>query len=163
MVLGIVSAAGSLGALMAAPMGQILNQDYGWRTGLAGFVVLSLALLPAAWFAGKVDRIPLPRAASDEIGNSSAAVAAKVAFGNASFVVMTCAYFVCGMQLVFITTHLPSYLAICGMDPMLSAQTLGVIGGFNVLGSLFFGWAGGRWNKLALLGMIYVSRSLVLA
>ncbi len=162
-VLGMVSAAGSLGALMAAPMGQILNQEYGWRTGLAGFVVLSLALLPAAWFAGKVDRIPLPRPASDEIGNSSAAVAVRVAFGNASFVVMTAAYFVCGMQLVFITTHLPSYLAICGMDPMLSAQTLGVIGGFNVLGSLFFGWAGGRWNKLALLGMIYVSRSLALA
>ena len=161
-VLGMVSAAGSLGALMAAPLGQILNQDYGWRTGLAGFVILSLALLPAAWFAGKVDRIPLPRPAADEIGNSSAAVAVSVAFGNASFVVMTAAYFVCGMQLVFITTHLPSYLAICGMDPMLSAQTLGMIGGFNVLGSLFFGWAGGRWNKLALLGGIYIFRSLAL-
>jgi predicted MFS family arabinose efflux permease len=162
-VLGIVSAAGSLGALMAAPLGQILNQGYGWRTGLVGFVVLSLVLLPAAWFAGKVDSIPLPKPASDEIGNTSAQVAVKAACGNASFVVMTSAYFVCGMQLVFITTHLPSYLAICGMDPMLSAQALGVIGGFNVLGSLFFGWAGGRWNKLALLGMIYVTRSLVLA
>jgi predicted MFS family arabinose efflux permease len=161
-VLGIVSAAGSLGALLSAPMGQILNEDYGWRIGLVSFVVLSLALLPAAWFAGKADRIPLP-AAADQIGNTSASVAAKTAFGNASFVVMACAYFVCGMQLVFITTHLPSYLAICGLDPMLSAQTLGVIGGFNVLGSLFFGWAGGRWNKLALLGMIYVTRSLVLA
>jgi hypothetical protein len=62
----------------------------------------------------------------------------------------------------FVTTHLPSYLAICGLDPMLSAQTLGVIGGFNVVGSLFFGWAGERWNKLALLGGIYISRSLVL-
>jgi predicted MFS family arabinose efflux permease len=162
-VLGIVSAAGSLGALLSAPMGQLLNEDYGWRIGLVSFVVLSLALLPAAWFAGKADKIPLPAAAADQIGNTSASVAAKTAFGNASFVVMACAYFVCGMQLVFITTHLPSYLAICGLDPMLSAQTLGVIGGFNVLGSLFFGWAGGRWNKLALLGMIYVTRSLVLA
>jgi predicted MFS family arabinose efflux permease len=162
-VLGIVSAAGSLGALLSAPLGQVLNEGYGWRTGLAGFVVLSLALLPAAWFAGKVDAIPLPKPAADELGNTSAGTAAKVAFGNASFVVMTCAYFVCGMQLVFITTHLPSYLLICGMDPMLSAQTLGVIGGFNVLGSLFFGWAGGRWNKLALLGGIYVFRSLALA
>jgi predicted MFS family arabinose efflux permease len=162
-VLGIVSAAGSLGALLSAPLGQMLNEGYGWRTGLVGFVVLSLALLPAAWFAGKVDKIPLPPRASDDIADTSAAVAAKIAFGNASFVVMTCAYFVCGMQLVFITTHLPSYLAICGMDPMLSAQTLGVIGGFNVLGSLFFGWAGERWNKLALLGAIYISRSLVLA
>jgi predicted MFS family arabinose efflux permease len=141
----------------------MLNEGYGWRTGLIGFVVLSLAMLPAAWFAGRVDRIPLPRPASDEIGNISAGVAVKTAFGHASFVVMACAYFVCGMQLVFITTHLPSYLAICGMDPMLSAQTLGVIGGFNVLGSLFFGWAGERWNKLALLGAIYISRSLVLA
>ncbi|SDS04956.1 MFS transporter [Bradyrhizobium canariense] len=162
-VLGIVSAAGSLGSLLAAPIGQVLSEGYGWRTGLAGFVILSLGLLPAAWFAGGVDRIPLPKPASDDIGAASAGAAAKTAFGNASFVVMTSAYFVCGMQLVFITTHLPSYLAICGMDPMLSAQTLGVIGGFNVLGSLFFGWAGQRWNKLALLGAIYIARSLVLA
>jgi predicted MFS family arabinose efflux permease len=162
-VLGIVSAAGSLGALLSAPIGQMLNEGYGWRIGLAGFVVLSVLMIPAAWFAGRVDKIPLPKPSSDDIGNTSAGVAVKVAFGNASFVVMTCAYFVCGMQLVFLTTHLPSYLAICGLDPMLSAQTLGMIGGFNVLGSLFFGWAGGRWNKLALLGAIYIFRSLALA
>ena len=76
---------------------------------------------------------------------------------------MAGAYFVCGMQLVFLTTHLPAYLAICGMDPMLSAQALGMIGAFNVLGSLFFGWAGGRWSKQVLLGLLYCTRSLVLA
>ncbi|MBN8992754.1 MAG: MFS transporter [Rhizobiales bacterium] len=162
-VLGLVSGAGSLGALLSAPLGQILNEGYGWRVGLAGFVVLALAMIPAAWFAGRVDRIPLPKAAPEDIGNTSAGVAAKIAFGNASFVVMTGAYFVCGMQLVFLTTHLPSYLAICGLDPMLSAQTLGMIGGFNVLGSIFFGWAGQRWNKLALLGGIYIVRSIALA
>jgi predicted MFS family arabinose efflux permease len=161
-VMGMVSGAGSLGALLSAPLGQILSEGYGWRVGLAGFVILSLALIPAAWFAGGVDRIPLPKPSSDDIGNNSAGVAVKLAFGNASFMVMTCAYFVCGMQLVFLTTHLPSYLAICGLDPMLSAQTLGMIGGFNVLGSLFFGWAGQRWNKLALLGGIYIFRSIVL-
>ena len=162
-VLGLVSGAGSLGALLSAPIGQILNEGYGWRMGLVGFVVLSLLMIPAAWYAGKVDRIPLPKPAADEIDDASATVATKMAFSNASFVVMTGAYFVCGMQLVFLTTHLPSYLAICGMDPMLSAQTLGMIGGFNVLGSIFFGWAGQRWNKLALLGGIYILRSLALA
>jgi MFS family permease len=70
---------------------------------------------------------------------------------------------VCGLQLVLITTHLPAYLALCNMDPMLSAEALGVIGGFNVLGGLFFGWAGGRWSKRALLGLIYTLRSLGLA
>ena len=162
-VLGLVSGAGSLGALLSAPIGQMLNEGYGWRMGLVGFVVLSLLMIPAAWYAGRVDKIPLPKPADDEIGNSSASVATKIAFSNASFVVMTGAYFVCGMQLVFLTTHLPSYLAICGMDPMLSAQTLGMIGGFNVLGSIFFGWAGQRWNKLALLGGIYIFRSIALA
>jgi MFS family permease len=162
-VMGMVSAAGSLGALLSAPIGQLLNESYGWRVGLAGFVVLAIFMLPAAWYAGKVDKIPLPKPAADDISDASAGAAVKTAFSNAPFVVMTCAYMVCGMQLVFLTTHLPSYLAICGMDPMLSAQTLGMIGGFNVLGSLFFGWAGGRWNKMALLGMIYVTRSLALA
>jgi predicted MFS family arabinose efflux permease len=162
-VLGIDSAAGSLGALLSAPIGQFLSEGYGWRIGLASFVLLSFAMIPAAWFAGRVDKVPLPVRTSDDIPDTSAVVATKIAFGNASFVVMTLAYFVCGMQLVFLTTHLPSYLAICGMDPMLSAQTLGMIGGFNVIGSLFFGWAGGRWNKLALLGGIYIARSLILA
>ena len=162
-VLGLVSGAGSLGALLSAPLGQMLSDGYGWRVGLAGFVVLALAMIPAAWYAGRVDKIPLPKPSADEIGNTSAGIAAKIAFSNASFVVMTGAYFVCGMQLVFLTTHLPSYLAICGMDPMLSAQTLGMIGGFNVLGSIFFGWAGQRWNKLALLGGIYIFRSIALA
>jgi predicted MFS family arabinose efflux permease len=162
-VLGLVSGAGSLGALLSAPLGQILNEGYGWRMGLLGFVVLSLLMIPAAWYAGRVDKIPLPKPADDEIDNSSASVATRIAFSNASFVVMTGAYFVCGMQLVFLTTHLPSYLAICGLDPMLSAQTLGMIGGFNVLGSIFFGWAGQRGNKLALLGGIYIFRSIALA
>ncbi|OSI62455.1 MFS transporter [Bradyrhizobium canariense] len=162
-VLGIVSGAGSLGALLSAPIGQMLNEGFGWRIGLAGFVVMSVLMIPAAWYAGRVDAVPLPKPATDEIVDATALIAAKTAFGNASFVVMTCAYLVCGMQLVFLTTHLPSYLAICGLDPMLSAQTLGMIGGFNVLGSLFFGWAGQRWNKLALLGGIYIFRSLALA
>ncbi|MCK1721069.1 MFS transporter [Bradyrhizobium sp. 141] len=162
-VLGIVSGAGSLGALLSAPIGQMLNEGFGWRVGLAGFVIMSVLMIPAAWYAGRVDQVPLPKPTADDIDDATAASATKAAFGNTSFVVMTCAYLVCGMQLVFLTTHLPSYLAICGLDPMLSAQTLGMIGGFNVLGSLFFGWAGERWNKLALLGAIYILRSLALA
>jgi predicted MFS family arabinose efflux permease len=74
--------------------------------------------------------------------------------------VMAVAFFVCGLQLVFLTTHLPTYLEICGMDPSLSAKALAMIGLFNVAGSYLFGWMGGRWSKRALLGGIYVLRSL---
>ncbi|MCF8467699.1 MAG: MFS transporter [Sneathiella sp.] len=161
--LGIVSAAGSVGAIVAAPMGQFLITSYDWRIGLLGFVVLALLIVPAAWFAGRVDKeAPLELSANNS-DRLPAGAAIVVAFRHLPFLVMAAAYFVCGMQLVFLTTHLPSYLAICGMDPMLGASALGIIGGFNVIGSLFFGWAGGRWSKQALLGTIYVSRSLVLA
>jgi predicted MFS family arabinose efflux permease len=159
-VLGAVSAAGSLGALLSAPVGQALNQAYGWRAGLWGFVVIALVMLPAAWYAGRVDQVPLPPSPGKL--DQSAGAALGAALKHAPFMILAAAYFVCGMQLIFLTTHLPSYLQICGMDPMLSAQALGVIGGFNVLGSLFFGWAGGRWNKLVLLGLIYFLRSLAL-
>jgi len=160
-VLGIVSAAGSLGALLAAPLGQSLAQAMGWRWGLAGFCLLALLMLPAAWVAGRADALPLP--AGGAAGPLKARDALASALRNPVFVVMALAYFVCGMQLVFLTTHLPSYLDLCGMDAMLGAQALGMIGGFNVLGSLFFGWAGGRFNKLMLLGGIYLVRSLALA
>ncbi len=159
-VLGIVSAAGSLGAMLAAPLGQALSTSMGWRVGVWGFVALALVMVPAAWMAGRVDDLPLPAKAGEA---DTARLALGIALRNPLFVVLAVTYFVCGMQLVFLTTHLPSYLAICGMDPMLSAQALGAIGGFNVLGSLFFGWAGGRWNKLVLLGLIYTLRSLALA
>jgi hypothetical protein len=56
----------------------------------------------------------------------------------------------------------PAKTATLRRYAMLSAEALGLISLFNVVGSLFFGWAGGRWSKLALLGMIYISRSIVL-
>jgi predicted MFS family arabinose efflux permease len=161
-MLGVVTAVGSLGAMIAAPIGQGLAEAFGWRAGALGFLILGLGMIPAAWFASRVDKIPLPAAACHEIGNASVRQALRAAANHLPFVVMTCAYFVCGMQLVFLTTHMPSYLALCGMDPMLGAQALGTIGAFNILGSLFFGWAGQRWNKLALLGGLYITRSIVL-
>jgi predicted MFS family arabinose efflux permease len=125
-----------------------------------GFAALALAMVPAAWLAGRIDRVALAPARPEHGEAVSAGAALSASLRNAPFMVMTGAYFVCGLQLVFLTTHLPAYLALCGMDPMLSAEALGVIGGFNVLGSLFFGWAGGRWPKRALLGAIYTLRSL---
>src|SRR5262249_41492839 len=55
MVLGAITAAGSLGAILAAPIGQTLSADFGWRAGVLGFAVLALGILPAAFFAGRVD------------------------------------------------------------------------------------------------------------
>jgi predicted MFS family arabinose efflux permease len=161
LVLGAITASGSLGSLLSAPIGQALIVELGWRAGVVGFLVMALGMLPAAWIAGRIDRLPAS-ATSVHHGRESAGEALRRALASPPFLVMTAAYFVCGMQLLFIATHLPSYLAICGMDAALSAQALAAIGLFNVFGGLFFGWAGGRWSKLGLLGGIYVARSAVL-
>jgi len=161
-VLGIVSAAGSLGAMIAAPIGQALVAGWGWRAGVWGFVVLALLIIPAAWIAGRVDKVRIPPSAGTRTDDASAKDAFLSALKHGPFMIISIAYFVCGLQLVFLTTHLPSYLLLCGMDPMLSAKALATIGGFNVLGSLFFGWAGGRVSKPMLLGVIYILRSSAL-
>ena len=162
-VLGIVSAAGSVGAMIAAPIGQVLADSYGWRAGVFGFVALAAIMIPAAWAAGRVDKFAIPAAVAHSGDNATGRAAFRSAFRHGPFMIMSAAYFVCGLQLVFLTTHLPSYLVFCGQDPMLGAKALATIGGFNVLGSLFFGWAGGRWSKPMLLGSIYIVRSLALA
>ncbi|MEH2472318.1 putative MFS family arabinose efflux permease [Nitrobacteraceae bacterium AZCC 2161] len=158
--MGAVSAAGSLGLVIASPLAQTLISTAGWQVALIGFLGLVAVMLPAALFAGRADKIEIAR--SDEVEQSMGTVV-QSALGHSGFVVMALAFFVCGLQLVFITTHLPNYLAICGLDPSLGATALALVGLFNVFGSYAFGWLGGRYPKQILLGGIYVVRSLALA
>ena len=157
---GIVSAAGSIGTFFAAPLGQLVIGQSGWRAGLVAFIVLSLFMLPAAFIGSRADKL---RVGSTSPGaTQSLGSALGEAAGHKGYVVMSLAYFVCGLQLTFLTTHLPSYLQLCGLDPMLGAQALATIGLFNIVGSWLFGWLGDIYRKRALLGMIYVLRSLII-
>ena len=155
-VLGIVSAAGSLGTLLVPLTTQALLAHQAWQIGVLFFLILAAVMLPAAFLAGGADQ--LPRA-------GFAKTTMREMIGQAArhrpFLVMSGAYFVCGLNLVFLTTHLPTYLAICGQDPMLSAEALAVIGGMNCIGSLLAGWLGGRYPKHILLGLLYILRALV--
>ena len=155
-VLGLVSAAGSLGTLMV-PLGtQSLLAGHVWQIGALFFVVLAAAMLPAGFLAGGADRMPA-RAA----GKTTMREMLGQAIRHRPFLVMSGAFFVCGLNLVFLTTHLPTYLAICGQDPMLSAEAIAVIGGMNCVGSLAAGWLGARYPKHILLGLLYILRALV--
>ena len=73
---------------------------------------------------------------------------------------MTLAFFACGFQLVFLTTHLPAYLQLCGVAPGVSATALGLIGLFNAIGTYGFGLLGARYSQKHLLAMIYLLRTL---
>src|SRR6266436_4685630 len=83
--------------------------------GLSQAPVGAIAMLPAGFWAGGADRLP---------GGAGPRTTMRAVLGGAArnrpFLVMSGAYFVCGLNLVFLATHLPTYLAICGQDPMLS-------------------------------------------
>ena len=157
--LGVVSAIGSLGTLVVPLVTQALLAREPWQVGAWLFVMMAIAMLPAAFFAGGADKFP---------GHSAAAAASMrevlgQAMRNRPFLVMSGAYFVCGLNLVFLSTHLPAYLALCGQDPMLSAEALAVIGGASSLGSLLTGWLGGKYPRHVLLGLLYILRSVMMA
>jgi predicted MFS family arabinose efflux permease len=156
-MLGVVAATSSLGMMLVAPVLQVLLDGWDWRIAMVFFLALAALLVPAAYAAGGADRLPRPVRGSATMGE----VLGKAA-RHRPFLVMSGAYFVCGLQLVFLTTHLPNYLDVCGMDPMLSAQALAVIGGVNILGSYSAGWLGQRYPKHILLGLLYVLRSITL-
>ena len=157
--MGSVSAIGSLGLVLASPMAQSLITSNGWQVAMISFLGLIAVMLPAAFFAGGADRIEIERESASG-REQSVSQAIREAAGHPGYVVMALAFFVCGLQLVFLTTHLPTYLAICGMDPTVGSTTLALIGLFNVAGSYLFGWLGGRYSKRFLLGGIYLLRSL---
>lgn len=157
---GLVSAAGSIGTFFCAPLAQGAIAAYGWQIATFVFIGLTAAMLPAAFLGSRADKVPLPNqgAVSETLGQTLGE-----ARRHGGYIVMAAAFFVCGLQLVFITTHLPTYLADCGIDPMVGAQALAVIGAFNVFGSWLFGWLGDRYPKRTLLGLIYLLRSFILA
>ncbi len=157
---GLVSAAGSIGTFFCAPLAQGAIAAYGWQIATFVLIGLTAAMLPAAFLGSRADKVPLPSqgAVSETLGQTLGE-----ARRHGGYIVMAAAFFVCGLQLVFITTHLPTYLADCGIDPMVGAQALAVIGAFNVFGSWLFGWLGDRYPKRTLLGLIYLLRSFILA
>jgi predicted MFS family arabinose efflux permease len=157
--MGAVSAAGSLGLMLTSPLAQNLITNVDWKTAMMAFLALAAVMVPAAYSAGIADRLVVEKIAGPA---QSIGEAVKEAASHPGYMVMATAFFVCGLQLVFITTHLPNYLSICGIDPSVGAQALALIGLFNALGSLAFGWLGGRYSKRFLLGGIYVLRSLII-
>lgn len=159
-VLGSISAAGSIGTFIAAPMAQALIATHGWQIAIVGFLGLCAFMLPAAYFVGAADKDPVRRSSMIDVdsGLTLKGVLAEAA-NHRGYIIMAIAFFVCGLQLVFLTTHLPAYLALCGQSPQLSAMALAVIGAFNAMGCFLLGWLGGKYPKHILLGWVYILRS----
>jgi len=152
--IGLVAAAGSLGTFVIAPFGGWLIGGFGWQTALVVFAVLASSMVLLS--------LPI-RESTEHVASErklALADALREALGHRGYLFMTLAFFACGFQLVFLTTHLPAYLALCGVAPGVGATALGLIGLFNAIGTYIFGHLGARYSQKHLLAMIYGLRTI---
>lgn len=161
MVLGIISAMGSIGSFIAAPLAEGLISSHGWMIAMIAFLGLCIVMLPAAFFAGSGDKpgLEMAKYSTESDARLSLGEVLRDASQHTGYIITAVAFFVCGLQLIFIAMHLPNYLAICGQAPWLGGATLAVIGIFNAFGCFLLGWLGGIYPKQVILGIVYVLRS----
>lgn len=153
---GIVTAGGSLGQFLVVPLGQWLIAALGWRwalVALAGLIATMLVL--AIGVAGR------PAAANSTVDDpQSLGGALREAVAHPGFWLLNAGFFVCGFHVAFVATHFPAYLTDKGLGLSIGANSLALIGLFNIFGSYMFGAWGGRFSKKGLLAALYAARGV---
>jgi MFS family permease len=153
---GIGTAASSFGQFLFSPLAVGLNQVLDWHATLLVFAAIVLAIMPLS--------LALARPRDAETGASagpaqSVMEALREAMSHRSYVLLILGYFTCGFQVFFITIHLPAYLVDRGLGVDIGAWTIGLIGLFNIIGSISAGYLGDKMPKRYILAAIYFLRS----
>ena len=156
MATGIVNAGGSLGQFLLAPLAALLTVNLGWASAMQVLGLMVVLALPAAW----VLRGSPAQAAPAGQKPMGAGEAIQGALRHSSFLMLCAGFFVCGFHVAFLATHLPGVIAACGLPVQLAGWSLGIIGLFNIVGSLGMGWAVGRWRMKSLLSLVYALRAI---
>jgi MFS family permease len=158
---GFINAGGSIGQFVFAPLVQTVIGAAGWAAAMFTTAFAALLTIPLV--------LPLRVSGS---GSHAAALAAphltlrqqvSVALKDPSYLCLHAGFFTCGFHIAFLVTHLPSELQLCGLSASVAANSLALIGLFNVAGSLGAGWLGQRYRMKYLLAFIYASRAAIVA
>jgi predicted MFS family arabinose efflux permease len=158
---GFINAGGSIGQFVFAPTVQFIIGAAGWASAMFATAFAALLTIPLV--------LPLRRTA--EAGATAAQVTKhltlreqmRVALRDPSYLCLHAGFFTCGFHIAFLVTHLPNNLQLCGLEPVVAANSLALIGLFNVAGSLTAGWLGQRYRMKSLLALIYASRAAIVA
>jgi predicted MFS family arabinose efflux permease len=172
LALGLTTAAGSLGQVVGPPLAQALLNVMHWSSVFMVFAALILACLFCLPFMKTQYR-----ASKTEIEETFASILAR-AVRDPNYLMIFIGFFSCGFQLAFVTAHFPalvtevcasirpdSLLAKMGVDTTaeLGALSIGVIGVFNIMGTIIAGALGDRFRKKTLLVIVYAGRTLIAA
>ena len=160
LAMGLVTSFGSFGQFALVPVTQIFMTEHGWQ-----FALVMLSALSASMIAVSLGlRTPAGRASPPVEGAVlTTGAALRQATSSRDYILLTVGFFVCGLQLVFITTHLPTYLRDAGLSAEIAGWSLSLIGLFNIVGAFICGWLGGVMSKKKALASVYLLRGLVIA
>ena len=159
LAMGLVTSFGSFGQFALVPVTQIFMTEHGWQ-----FALVMLSALSASMIAVSLGlRTPAGRASPPVEGAVlTTGAALRQATSSRDYILLTVGFFVCGLQLVFITTHLPTYLRDAGLSAEIAGWSLSLIGLFNIVGAFICGWLGGVMSKKKALASVYLLRGLVI-
>ncbi|ORT52825.1 MFS transporter [Vibrio sp. qd031] len=159
---GLTTAAGSFGMFAMIPGAQALLSEFGWQGAMQVFAMLCTVMVAFAFF------IKSSSARREVSGVNSASTvslkqALQEAFRHKGYWLIHLGFFVCGFHVMFIATHLPSYLADKDLPASSAALALAYVGIFNIFGSYFWGMMADRFNKRHVMFVLYLLRAAIIA
>jgi MFS family permease len=166
--LGVATAGGSIGQFAVVPFASLLQYRLdNWHSTMFILGVMSMLMVPLAiGLREQRPAAPTPGAAIPQ-GTKDAL---QEAFQTQGFWLLTIGFFVCGFHVTFIGLHLPSYISdkAVGMSffgtPVSALEVggwaIGLVGLFNLAGSLIWGWLGSQYPKKDMLALLYGLRAL---
>ncbi|WP_419537013.1 MFS transporter [Endozoicomonas sp.] len=157
---GLTTAAGSFGMFAMIPGAQYLLSEFGWQQALAVFAALCSIMAAFALFMNTA-RGQQAATQSDQ-PEQTLKQALKEALAHRGYWLIHAGFFVCGFHVMFIATHLPSYLADKHLPASSAAMALAYVGIFNIFGSYFWGVMGDRFSKRHVMSGLYLMRTLVI-
>ncbi|WAJ39591.1 MFS transporter [Pseudomonas sp. GOM7] len=157
MAMGIAAAAGSFGQFAMLPGSLGLIGWLGWSSALLALGLLVALILP---LAAMINEAPAP---VSNLPQQTLLEALREAAGHSGFWLLALGFFVCGFQVVFVAVHLPAYLVDHHLPAITGTTVLALVGLFNIFGTYFAGWLGGRMAKPRLLSALYLLRGVVIS
>lgn len=161
---GFINAGGSLGQFVFAPLVQLFIGAAGWVTAMFFTAAAALLTIPLTLLLRDSKQQP-GKAAEVSIAVPHVGLGEQIreAMRNPSYLYLHAGFFTCGFHIAFLVTHMPNDLQLCGLNASVAANSLALIGLFNIAGSLIAGWLGQRYRMKYLLAAIYGSRALIVA
>ena len=155
--LGIVMAAGSFGQFAVVPFTGYLIELVSWSQSLVYLSFFASIMIIFSFALNFSEKSESSKAGSQQTIKE----ALREAFQSKSFNLLTLGFFVCGFHVTFVAVHLPAFIEDENLPFWVGGWALALIGLFNIVGTLYFGYLGDRLSKKNLLALLYSLRSLL--